>query len=139
VVDDLEQEIRIVKQREAQLRSDYQVGTPPPDELTKLLVTVFQELRSGASKDGKTKVRTPNGVLSTAEAISVLFSSGILAQSFGNGEVGGAELARAMVGALAKEGVDELKVLREYLETVAKGRSGPWKTFYQAARQSTGV
>jgi hypothetical protein len=59
VVDDLEQEIRIVKQREAQLRSDYQVGTPPPDELTKLLVTVFQELRSGASKDGKTKVRHP--------------------------------------------------------------------------------
>jgi MoxR-like ATPase len=139
VVDDLEQEIRIVKQREAQLRSDYQVGTPPPDELTKLLVTVFQELRSGASKDGKTKVRTPSGVLSTAEAISVLFNSGILAQSFGNGEVGGADLARAMVGALAKEGVDELKVLREYLETVAKGRSGPWKTFYQAARQSTRV
>jgi MoxR-like ATPase len=137
VVDDLEQEIRIVKQREAQLRSDYQVGTPPPDELTKLLVTVFQELRSGASKDGKTKVRTPNGVLSTAEAISVLFNSGILAQSFGNGEVGGAELARAMVGALAKEGVDELKILREYLETVAKGRSGPWKAFYHAARQAS--
>src|SRR3954463_1696029 len=139
VVDDLEQEIRIVKQREAQLRTDYQVGSPPPDELTKLLVTVFQELRSGASKDGKTKVRTPNGVLSTAEAISVLFNSGILAQSFGNGEVGGAELARSMVGALAKEGVDELKVLREYVETVAKGRSGLWKAFYQAARQSTGV
>jgi MoxR-like ATPase len=141
VVDDLEQEIRIVKQREAQLRSDYQVGAPPPDELTKLLVTVFQELRSGASKDGKTKVRTPSGVLSTAEAISVLFNSGILAQSFGNGEVGGADLARSLVGALAKEGIDELKVLREYLETVAKSRSGAWKTFYQAAKQSssTGV
>jgi MoxR-like ATPase len=139
VVDDLEQEIRIVKQREAQLRSDYQVGAPPPDELTKLLVTVFQELRSGASKDGKTKVRTPNGVLSTAEAISVLFNSGILAQSFGSGEVGGADLARAMVGAVAKEGVDDVKVLREYLETVAKGRSGAWKTFYQAAKQSTGA
>ena len=137
VVDDLEQEIRIVKQREAQLRSDYQVGAQPPDELTKLLVTVFQELRSGSSKDGKTKVRTPTGVLSTAEAISVLFNSGILAQSFGSGEVGGADLARAMVGALAKEGVDELKVLREYLETVAKSRSGPWKTFYQAAKQAT--
>jgi MoxR-like ATPase len=139
VVDDLEQEIRIVKQREAQLRSDYQVGTPPPDELTKLLVTVFQELRTGASKDGRTKVRTPNGVLSTAEAISVLFNSGILAQSFGNGQVGGADLARALTGALAKEGVDELKVLREYLETVAKGRSGEWKTFYQAAKQVTAI
>ena len=50
-----------------------------------------------------------------------------------------AELARALVGALAKEGVDELKVLREYLEMVAKGRSGQWKTFYQAARQATGT
>src|SRR5215204_4461705 len=84
VVDDLEQEIRIVKQREAQLRSDYEVGAPPPEELTRLLVTVFQELRTGATKDGKTKVRTPGGVLSTAEAISVLFNSGILAQSFGS-------------------------------------------------------
>ena len=138
VVDDLDQEIRIVKQREEQLRSDYQVGTPPPDELTKLLVTVFQELRSGASKDGKTKVRTANGVLSTAEAISVLFNSGILAQSFGNGQVGGTEVARALVGALAKEGIDDVKVLREYVETVAKGRTGLWKEFYKAARQSTG-
>ena len=52
-------------------------------------------------------------------------------------DMGGADLARAMVGALAKEGVDELKVLREYLETVAKSRSGPWKTFYPAAKQAT--
>ena len=101
--------------------------------------SLFQELRSGASKDGKTKVRTPSGVLSTAEAISVLFNSGILAQSFGNGAVSGSELARALVGALAKEGADDVKVLREYVETVAKGRSGEWKEFYNAARKSTAV
>ncbi len=136
VVDDLDQEIRIVQQREAQLRSDYQVGAPPPEELTRLLVTVFQELRGGATKDGKTKVRAPNGVLSTAEAISVLFNSGILAQSFGDGTVNGADLARALTGALAKEGVEDLKVLREYLETVAKSRSGAWKGFYTAAKQA---
>ena len=64
------------------------------------------------------------------------FNSGILAQSFGNGDVGGAELARALVGTLAKDGPDEVKVLREYVETVAKGRSGAWKEFYKAARQS---
>ena len=78
-------------------------------------------------------------VKTTAEAISVLFNSGILAQSFGNGAVGGAELARSLVGALAKEGVDDVKVLREYVETVAKGRSGEWKEFYKAAKQSTVV
>lgn len=136
VVDDLDQEIRIVQTREAQLRSDYQVGAPPPEDLTRLLVTVFQELRGGATKDGKTKVRAPGGVLSTAEAISVLFNSGILAQSFGDGTVSGADLARALTGALAKEGVDDLKVLREYLETVAKTRSGVWKGFYAAAKQA---
>src|SRR5260370_16823236 len=64
VVDDLEQEIRIVKQREAQLRSDYQVGTPPPDELTNLLVTVFHELHPVPSKDDNPQVPTPTSLLS---------------------------------------------------------------------------
>lgn len=136
IVEELEQEIRIVQQREAALRSDYQVGSPPPEELTRLLVTVFRELRAGATLDGKTKVRSPNGVLSTAEAISVLFNSGILAQGFGDGKVGGEDLARSLTGALAKEGDDDLKVLREYIETVAKARKGAWKPFYQAAKQT---
>ena len=136
VVEDLDQEIQIVQQREQQLRSDYLVGAPPPAELTRLLVTVFQELRGGTTKDGKTKVRTPTGVLSTAEAISVLFNSGILAQNFGDGTVSGQDLVRSLTGALAKEGADDLKVLREYLETVAKSRSGAWKSFYQAGKKA---
>ena len=136
VVDDLEQEIRIVKKREEELRSDYQVGAAPPDELARMLVTLFQELRAGVTKDGKTKVKPPTAVLSTAEAISVLFQSGILAQSFGNGTVTSGEVARALVGAVAKEGDEDLKAVREYCETVAKGRSGPWKDFYGAAKAS---
>ena len=136
VVDDLEQEIRIVQKREAELRSDYQVGVAAPDEIARMLVTLFQELRRGATADGKTKLKSPQGVLSTAEAISVLFNGGILAQSFGSGEVTGDEIARSLAGALAKEGRDDLKVLKEYVETVAKARSGPWKSFYQAAKKS---
>jgi MoxR-like ATPase len=134
VVDDLEQEIRIVTKREAEMRTDYQVGVQPPAELAKMLVTVFQELRAGMTKDGKTKVKPPASVLSTAEAISVLFSSSILAQHFGKGIVTGDDLARALVGAVAKEGADDVKALREYCETVARGRSGPWKDFYAAAK-----
>ncbi len=134
VVDDLEQEIRIVRKREEELRSDYQVGAAAPDELARMLVTLFQELRAGVTKDGKTKVKPPSAVLSTAEAISVLFQSGILAQSFGSGKVTAADLARALVGAVGKEGPEDLKVVREYCETVAKGRSGPWKELYGAAR-----
>jgi MoxR-like ATPase len=134
VVDDLEQEIKIVTKRESELRSDYQVGVAPPEELARLLVTLFQELRAGVTKDGKTKVKPPASVLSTAEAISVLFQSGILAQSFGSGKVTAADVARALVGAVAKEGVEDLKAVREYCETVAKGRSGAWKELYGAAK-----
>jgi MoxR-like ATPase len=134
VVSDLEQEIRIVKQREEELRNDYQVGAPAPEELSRLLVTMFQELRAGVTKDGKTKVKATGAVLSTAEAISVLFQSGILAQSFGSGAVSADDLARAVVGAVAKEGGDDLKAVREYVETVVKGRNGAWKAFAQAAK-----
>ena len=77
VVEDLEQEIRIVTRREAELRTDYQVGVEPPAELARLLVTVFQELRArhdqGRQDEGASRRTT---VLSTAEAISVLFNSG---------------------------------------------------------------
>ncbi len=137
VVDDLEQEIRIVTRREAELRSDYQVGVEPPAELARLLVTVFQELRAGMTKDGKTKVKPPTTVLSTAEAISVLFSSSILAEHFGGGTVTPDELARSLVGAVAKEDPQDLRILREYAETVARGRPGAWREFYTATRART--
>jgi MoxR-like ATPase len=135
VVEDLEQEIKIVTRREAELRSDYQIGAPPPDDIARMLVTLFQEMRAGITKDGKTKVRTPNAVLSTAEAISVLFNSGILAASFGEGKVTAGDVTRSLVGAIAKENPDDIKILREYLETVAKGRTGTWKELYSSAKQ----
>lgn len=134
VVDDLEQEIRIVTRREAELRSDYQVGLEPPEDLARMLVTVFQELRAGMTKDGKTKLKQPGSVLSTAEAISVLFNSGILAQSFGSSKVTAESVSRSLLGAVAKEGGDDVKALREYCETVAKSRTGAWKEFYSAAK-----
>ncbi len=134
VVDDLEQEIRIVTKRESEMRNDYQVGVEAPADLAKLLVTVFQELRAGMTKDGKTKIKPPGSVLSTAEAISVLFNSGILAQSFGSGKVTADELTRSLLGAVAKEGGDDVKAVKEYCETVAKGRTGVWKDFYNASK-----
>jgi len=139
VVEDLEQEIKIVTRREAELRSEYQIGAEPPAEIARMLVTLFQEMRSGVTKDGKTKVRTPGSVLSTAEAISVLFNSGILAQAFGGGKVTAGELTRSLVGTIAKENADDVKVLTEYLETVAKARAGTWKDLYSAAKQHVRV
>lgn len=134
VIDDLEQEIAIVMRREADLRGDHQVGARPPEEIARMLVTVFQELRAGVTKDGKTKLRSPATTLSTAEAISVLFQSSILAEAFGAGTVGPVELTRGLVGALGKDGPDDIATLREYAETVARGRGGAWKELHGAVR-----
>lgn len=134
VVTDLEQEIRIVKKREEELRNDYQVGAPAPDELARILVTMFQELRAGVTKDGKTKIKAPGSVLSTAEAISVLFQSGILSKSFDGGVVSEGHLARALLGAVAKESAEDVKAMREYVETVAKARDPRWQAFAKAVQ-----
>ena len=45
-----------------------------------------------------------------------------------------ADLTRSLVGAIAKENADDVKVLREYVETVAKGRGGLWKELHTATR-----
>jgi hypothetical protein len=99
-----------------------------------MLVTMFQELRRGVTRDGRTKLRAPDASLSTAEAISVLFQGGILAQGFGDGQTGVDEVARVLVGAVTKDGGDDVKALREYVETVAKHRPAPWKDLYERAK-----
>jgi len=129
VVDDLEQELDIVTRREAELRGEYRVEARPPAELARVLVTIFRELRRGVTEDNRTKVRPPATVLSTAEAISVLFSSSILAQQFGDGEPTAGDVSRAFVGLVDREGADDRKALREYAETVLRPRGGAWADF----------
>ncbi len=49
------------------------------------MVTIFRELRSGVTEDGRTKLKSPSGTLSTAEAISVVTNGLALATHFGDG------------------------------------------------------
>ncbi len=135
VVDTLEQEMAIVETRTRDLMADYQVEAEVPADLLKLLVTVFREMRAGLTLDGQTKVKSPSTVMSTAEAISVLLSGGLLARHFGDGKVGAAEVMRSLVGAVAKEDARDLTCLEEYLENVARPRKGSeWQSFYRAGK-----
>ena len=54
------------------------------DEIRRV-VTVFRELRDGVTADGRTKLKSPSGTLSTAEAISVVTNGLALAAHFGDG------------------------------------------------------
>src|SRR3712207_7615104 len=47
-------------------------AVPTALEEIRRVVTVFRELRSGLTADGRTRVKSPSATLSTAEAISVV-------------------------------------------------------------------
>ncbi len=130
----LEEEAEIVSQRVASLGRALELPTEKPAlaEIRRI-VTIFRELRSGVSVDGKTRLKTPSGTLSTAEAISVMGSGMALAAHFGDGRLTAQDLASSLVGAVVKDPVQDTVVWREYLETVVKERSD-WKDLYRACR-----
>ena len=133
--DDAETEVRIVAQRVAEL--GVPLALPPVDDASdeiRRVVTVFRELRSGTTEDGRLSVKVPSGTLSTAEAISVVMNGLALAGHFGDGHLRAADLAAGIVGAVVRDPMRDAAVWREYLETVARDRDG-WGEFYEACRQ----
>ena len=97
------------------------------------IVTIFRELRGGATADGKTKLKVPSGTLSTAEAISVVNSGLALAAHFGDGRLTASDVASGLVGAVVKDPVQDKIVWNEYLETVVKTRED-WRDVYRACK-----
>ena len=131
----LEDEVEIVSSRVASLGKSLEIPTPPPalQEIIRI-VTVFRELRSGATADGKMKLKIPSGTLSTAEAISVVTNGMTLAAHFSDGQVRASDVADGLLGAVVKDPVQDAIIWREYLETVVKVREG-WKDVYRACRE----
>jgi MoxR-like ATPase len=132
----MEEEVSIVQQRVEQLGRALELPEAPPalDEVRRL-VTIFRELRSGVTSDGKTKIKSPSGTMSVAEAISVTGHGLALAAHFGDGTLRASDLAAGLVGAVVKDPVQDAVVWKEYLETVVKERDG-WKDLYRACRET---
>jgi MoxR-like ATPase len=130
-----EEEVDIVRRRVESLGRTLELPAEPPAlEEIRRVVTIFRELRSGVTADGKTKIKQPSGTLSTAEAISVMNSGLALAAHFGDGRLRAADLASGLTGAVIKDPVQDRVVWLEYLETVVKERGG-WKDLYRACRE----
>ena len=132
---DIEEEVAIVERRVAELGAALRLpAVPPADDEIRRVVTVFRELRNGATQDGRTSLKVPSGSLSTAEAISVVTNGVALAAHFGNGVLTAADVAAGIVGAVVKDPVHDSVAWREYLEAVVRDRAG-WSEFYEACRE----
>ncbi|GHE77819.1 ATPase [Amycolatopsis deserti] len=133
--DDAESEVEIVRLRVEQLGRSLQLpaGAENIDEIRRV-VTVFRELRDGVTTDGRTKIKSPSGTLSTAEAISVMTNGIALATHFGDGVVRADDVAAGLHGAVVKDPVQDRIVWQEYLETVVRERK-PWSDLYRACRE----
>lgn len=134
VPDTIEAEVAIVQQRVTSLGRALELPAEVPaiEELRRV-VTIFRELRNGVTIDGKTKLKSPTGSLSPAEAISVVNSGMALAAHFGDGSLKAGDLISGLIGAVVKDPVQDQVVWQEYLETVVKERDG-WKDLYRATR-----
>lgn len=130
----IDEEVAIVEKRVQDLGRalELPVEKPALAEIRRV-VTIFRELRSGATVDGKEKVKSPTATLSTAEAISVMNNGLSLAAHFGDGAVTAADIASGLIGAVVKDPVQDAVVWREYLETVVKERV-EWRDLYRACR-----
>jgi MoxR-like ATPase len=131
----MDEEIDIVQRRVASLSKTLELPAEAPSlKEIKRIVTVFRELRAGVTQDGKTKIKTPTGTMSTAEAISVMNSGLALAAHFGDGTLNAEDLAAGLVGAVVKDPVQDKVVWNEYLETVLKTRED-YKDLYRACKE----
>jgi MoxR-like ATPase len=131
----LDEEVTIVSRRVDELGRALSLPAEKPAlEEIRRIVTIFRELRQGATADGKMKLKSPSGTLSTGEAISVVNSGLAMAGYFGDGALRAADLAASLTGAVVKDPVQDRVVWLEYLQTVVKEREG-WKDLYRSCME----
>ncbi len=130
----MEDELDIVQRRVTAVGRSLELPAEKPAlEEIRRVVTIFRELRGGVTSDGATKLKSPSGTLSTAEAISVMTAGIAMASFYGDGQVRASDLAAAITGAVVQDPVADKVVWLEYLRTVVKERDG-WRDLYRSCQ-----
>jgi MoxR-like ATPase len=131
----VEEETGIVMKRVSEIGTNLSLPPiAPADKELARIVVLFRELREGKTLNGKTKLKTSSGSLSTGEAISVGVNAWAEAAHFGEAVMDAQSVAANLVGAVVKDPVQDVVALEEYLENVVRARDG-WGDLYRAIRE----
>lgn len=129
-------ERELIETQTAVLLGQAGIDVDTPRDVVDLLVTAFNELRSGTSQEGVV-IDKPSAVLSTAEAVAVNYAACLEANYLGDGRTTGRQIGRQLIGTILKDNPDDASKLRGYLDIVVKKRSGPWRDLW-AVRDELG-
>lgn len=135
----LEREL-ITRQLDRRLEKS-EVRSQMPEDVLDLLVSTFQDLRSGKTREGA-PVPRPDAVMSTAEAVNVAHAASLDAIFFGDGKVTGAHVARQLGGVVLKDNAEDIRKLKAYVDHVVKERSRrskAWSDMMTALKAHKGV
>lgn len=127
-------EVRLVMEQAQSLLTDAGVQAKVDQDVIDMLVTTFQDLRTGRTAEG-TVVDRPSTPMSTAEAVAVAFSAALDACYFGDGRLRSEHVVRQLLGTVIKDSPDDAKKVRQYFDVVIKSRlrlGSSWKSFYEA-------
>jgi hypothetical protein len=132
----VKEEIEVVQnQTEGMLESD-NVKVEFKHDIYEILVKTFHELRRGETTDG-VKVNVPSTVMSTAEAVSVAYNSGLYARYYDDGVVKPKHLAINIKGAVIKDNNEDIQKLNQYWDLIVKRRGSKnkdWSSYYDSKK-----
>lgn len=127
----LQDEIDVVMKELAMLNQNSGIHITPAAEVIEVLVTMFHELRSGQSLDGRSTHRLAGAALSTAEAINVAHALSVYAFYYNDGVMKIDDLVHFIIGAALKDKPDDRRRLKFYFETEISQKQGKaWQSVY---------
>jgi MoxR-like ATPase len=140
-IGDLAAEVDLVQTEATRLLADASAPALIERDVVELLVTAFQDLRTGTTPEG-IAVDRPTTVMSTAEAVAVTMSAGLDAWYYGKKRISPREIARHLPGAVLKDSRDDVAKLRQYFSVVierrAKEKGGLWAELAKARKELPG-
>jgi MoxR-like ATPase len=119
---ELQAEVELVRSEVERLLAESAAPAIVERDVIELLVTAFQDLRTGMTAEG-TAVERPSTVMSTAEAVAVAMSAGLDAYYYGDKRLSPREIGRHLAGAVLKDSRDDVQKLKQYFNVVVARRA----------------
>lgn len=117
-------EMEVVQAELQQLNRHLGLAIQPDPNIIEVLVTLFHELRSGQSLDGRSTHRMAGAALSTAEAIHVAHAMCVHAHYYSNDQMRAEDLVHFIIGTALKDKPEDRRRLRYYFDSEISQRQG---------------